>query len=126
MTAHRHALGLCFAVLLGINTQAPVLAQDLENGQKLAEQCSSCHGETGIAADPTVPHIAGQSAVYLESTLIEYGNGTRQNPLMSPIASDLTSEQIRDLAAWFASFELQVTVPTLKKKKFYKAKPPLG
>lgn len=122
----RHSLGLCCALLLGINTQALVFAADLENGQKLAEQCSSCHGENGIAADPTVPHIAGQSAVYLEITLLEYREGVRQNSLMSPIASNLIDDQIKDLAAWFASFELQVTVPRAKKKKFYKAKPPLG
>ncbi len=125
MTVTRYISVLCIVLLLGISAQTPTAANDLENGKKLAEQCTVCHGENGIGVDATVPNIAGQSAVYLESTMLEYREGIRENPLMNPIAAELEEDEIKDLAAWYSSFQIEVTVPRIGKSKFYKAKPPL-
>lgn len=86
-------------------------AADPENGQKLARQCSVCHGKLGIANDPEVPNLAGQSAFYLEKSLKDYQSGARVDRRMTLLAKGLEETDIKDLAAWYASFELSVTAP---------------
>ena len=97
---------ILFALLVAlpwIGTSA--LSDDIENGQKLARQCSVCHGRAGGSNDPEVPIIAGQHAFYLEKSLKDYRSGARQDRRMTLIAEPLTDEQISDLAAWFASLD---------------------
>ena len=103
---------ILFALLvafLWIGTSA--LSNDIENGQKLARQCSVCHGREGVSNDPEVPIIAGQHAFYLEKSLKDYRSGARQDRRMTLIVEPLTDEQISDLAAWFASIEFSVGQP---------------
>lgn len=35
-------------------------------------RCSSCHGEKGVSADPTVPNLAGQSLEYMIAQIKEF------------------------------------------------------
>lgn len=96
--------GLCISA-------APTWAADLDNGRILARKCSACHGKNGLARDPEVPHLAGQSALYLEKSLKGFRSGKREDRRMTLIAKPLTDSEIKDLAAWFSSFELTVVVP---------------
>jgi cytochrome c553 len=89
----------------------PVFANDLENGRKLARKCSACHGRQGVSRDPEVPIIAGQHAFYLEKSLKDYREGIREDRRMTLIATRLSDEDISDLAAYFAAFEISVTEP---------------
>lgn len=86
-------------------------AADPANGQTLSRQCSVCHGKDGIANDPEVPSLAGQSSLYLEKSLKDFRDGIRQDRRMSLMAQNLTDEQIKDLAAWYSSFKVEVTMP---------------
>lgn len=88
-----------------------LMARDLENGQKLARQCSVCHGKQGIASDPEVPNLAGQSAFYLEKSMKSFRSGERQERRMSLVIKDLTDEEILDLAEWFSTFVVTVERP---------------
>ncbi len=81
------------------------------SGKKLALQCSVCHGRDGLSKDPIAPNLAGQPALYLEKSMGEYKDGTRQDRRMSLIAQALSDEQIKALAKWYASFEVTVKVP---------------
>ncbi len=75
-----------------------------EAGAKKAETCKACHGEGGgkpIQAD--YPILAGQHADYLEAALNQYKSGKRKNASMNGFAAALKAEDIRDLAAYFAS-----------------------
>ena len=81
------------------------LAQDLEAGEKLARQCSVCHGKQGISADPTVPHLAGQPVLYLEKSLTDFIKGVRQDPRMNVVVNNLSREDVKALAAWYASLD---------------------
>ncbi len=92
-------------------TLEQVQAQEPIPGQTLARQCSVCHGKTGMATDPEVPNLAGQSALYLEKSLKDYRSGARQDRRMSLIAQPLSDEQIAHLAAWYAAFIVEVTPP---------------
>jgi cytochrome c553 len=82
---------------------APALAADYEAGKQKAAVCTACHGEGGTKpVMPQTPILAGQYPDYLVHALEAYRKGTRQNPLMSPMAQPLTDEDIHNLAAYFS------------------------
>ena len=89
----------------------PARAADAEQGRVLSRQCSACHGKNGIARDPEVANLAGQSAFYIEKALKDFREGRREDRRMSLIVERLSDEDIADLAAWYASFEVEVEVP---------------
>jgi cytochrome c553 len=65
--------------------------------------CFSCHGRDGISPLPNTPSLAGQPDLFLQWQLIFFRSGTRKSDQMSPIANDLTNEDVRNLGAYFAS-----------------------
>ncbi len=76
-----------------------------ERGETVASRCVSCHGPAGVTDNPTIPNIAGQNGAYLFAQLHNFKDGTRTNPLMSPIAQALTPEEIDDVATYFARLD---------------------
>ena len=89
------------------------MAADKANGKALSAQCSACHGKNGLSKDPEAPNLAGLSALYIEKSLVDYQKGARHDRRMSLIAQGLTKPQIKDLAAWYAAFELTVKAPEI-------------
>ena len=85
-------------------------ARDPVAGQKLAGMCAACHGLQGLSTLPNAPNLAGQPAIYVAEQLKNYRSGSRKNEVMAIIAKPLTDEQIDDLAAWYASIQIAVTV----------------
>ncbi|MBS0379917.1 MAG: c-type cytochrome [Proteobacteria bacterium] len=70
-----------------------------------AQSCTACHGADlrGLALGPP---LAGRSPSYLVRQLYDFKTGARdgsQAPLMKPIASRLSTEQMTDIAAYIAS-----------------------
>ncbi len=91
---------------------APVLADDADAGRAKAEMvCQTCHGVDGQATQAMVPHLSGQQQDYLAIQLEAYRSGQRQHPQMSIIAQMLSDEEIRNLAAWYASIPVSVQMP---------------
>jgi len=76
---------------------------DAEAGKEKAATCAACHGADGVSQIPTNPILAGQYASYLEQALKSYRSGSRQSAIMAGFASQLTDQDIKDLAAWFSS-----------------------
>jgi cytochrome c553 len=76
-----------------------------ESGKaKAAQVCAACHGPDGAKPSaPDQPILAGQHADYLVKTLKDYKSGKRTNPIMQGFASALSTKDMEDLAAWFAS-----------------------
>jgi len=70
--------------------------------------CAVCHGEFGIGTVPNTPNLAGQPELYLAEQLRAYRSGKRANEMMSIVAKPLTDAEITDLAAWFASIQVEV------------------
>ena len=105
--------GPSLVVLLGaaLLSAAPAQAADLAAGQKTAQACTVCHGAQGLGAAPDAPHLAGQPAQYLVAQLRAYRDGGRRHEVMSLMAKPLSNAEIDDLAAWFASIEVQVKAP---------------
>lgn len=104
---HRLLLGAAVAPLLAL-AASPALAQgDLERGKEKAAVCGACHGLDGNAPDgapegQAYPDLAGQTARYLYLQLKDFKEGRRKNPLMSPMAANLSKQDMYDLAEYFS------------------------
>ena len=69
-----------------------------------APPCAQCHAFNGVSdASGAFPRLAGQSAYYLAEQLRDFSSGVRASAIMSPIAKALSSEDIADVAAYYAS-----------------------
>lgn len=76
--------------------------------------CQACHGERG--AKPTAdmyPVLAGQYRNYLEHALSEYKEGKRKNAIMGAQAAQLSKEDIKELAHYFASQQGPLYTPSV-------------
>lgn len=103
------SFGFVTILLLGLLADTAALAAgDAQAGKTKAQSCVVCHGVVGISSQPATPHLAGQPALYINEQLQAYRSGKRQNAIMSVIAKPLTDRDIQDLAAWYASIEIQV------------------
>jgi len=80
-------------------------AADPEAGRAKARVCAACHGNDGNSTDPAVPSLAGQPAQAIATQLFQFREGNRQNPLMTPMAANLSNEDMNNLAAYFASLK---------------------
>ena len=89
-----------FAVLAALSFQSH--AVDLDAGRKKAQACVACHGANGNSELPMFPVLAGQNARYLYLQLKDFKEGARKDPAMTPMAANLTPEDMQDLAAYFA------------------------
>ena len=89
----------------------PAVAQDAAVGRRLAVACQACHGLDGLSKMPEAPHIAGQPVLYLERSLRAYKSGERRNEVMSVVAKMLSDDDIRNLAAYFSSIQIEVRLP---------------
>ena len=79
-------------------------AADLAAGKAKAEAvCAACHGANGVSVADAIPHLAGQRVAYLESQLRALKDGSRKNPVMNAIATQLAPDDIANVAAYFAS-----------------------
>lgn len=68
-----------------------------------APACASCHGDDGGGSiDGGFPRLAGLSVGYLTHELDSFGDGSRENETMGPIAQALTSDERRAVAAYYA------------------------
>jgi len=67
------------------------------------QACAACHGAGGNSATPEVPILAGQTARYVYLQLRDFKEGRRKNELMSPMAKDLTKEEMLALGYYFAA-----------------------
>lgn len=71
------------------------------DGQTKSVVCTACHGPNGNSTNPEWPRLAGQNAVYIAQQLRLFRSGVRNNPVMKPLASALTDQDIDDLAVYF-------------------------
>lgn len=80
-------------------------ADMVAQGQEKSTPCSACHGANGMAATDQWPNLAGQHATYLYEALLQYQRGDRTNAVMLPLVADLDEEELKQLAAFYASQE---------------------
>lgn len=73
-------------------------------GASLAMACTMCHGARGTSPAGT-PHLAGQPASATYKQLRDFASGHRPSAIMQPLVRDLSDQDMRDLAAYYASLE---------------------
>ena len=82
--------------------QAP--AANLEAGKTRAQAvCTVCHGSYGVSIADNIPNLAGQRTAYLEAQLRAFKAGTRKAASMNALATQLSPNDIVDVAAYFGS-----------------------
>lgn len=82
---------------------AATLAGDPVAGEQKMEACIACHGERGVGEQEMYPILAGQHEAYLYRALRAYQTGERGNPVMAGQVQDLSDQDLRDLAAYYAA-----------------------
>jgi cytochrome c553 len=84
-------------------TSTHAQAQDDPAVRKKAEACFACHGPNGNSQIPDFPVLAGQSWRYTYIQLKDFKEGRRTDPAMSPIAADLSRDDMIALGNFFAA-----------------------
>lgn len=88
-----------------------VAAGNIEAGKAVAAKynCASCHGaDFNSPVDPSYPKLAGQHRDYLALALTAYKRGGdgpngRGNAIMGALAKPMSSQEIKDVAAYLHS-----------------------
>ena len=96
-------IAFTLTMLFGLVASAQAVEGDVEAGKAKSATCVACHGTDGNSAIAMYPKIAGQHAEYIYKQLKEFKSGTRKDPVMLPMVAALSDQDMKDLAAYFAS-----------------------
>lgn len=110
----KHSILAVFVAALSLSSGCADLSRSRDTANPkvlpvtLAEQvCSNCHGLTGNSISPNFPNLAGQVEAYSVAQLSGFKSHGRQDPAgfeyMWGLSRSLTDEQIKGLAAYYAS-----------------------
>ena len=88
---------LCFA--------STIYAQDRNAGRNLSAACNTCHGTGGNSVGGIPPSLAGRSSAEIFQTLLDFQSGKKTATLMHQQAKGYTDEQLKLIAAYFASLK---------------------
>lgn len=97
----RKILGIS-GVLAAMSIASVAQAADAAVGKAKAEPCAACHGANGVSVSGDIPNLAGQKEQYIAGQLKAFKAEKRKNGIMNPIASQLSDEDIKDLAAFWS------------------------
>ena len=97
--------------LFALVTPLAYAQPNIEAGKaKVASVCAACHGLNGVSVSDTIPNLAAQRAAYLEAQLKAFKDGLRRpaglvspTATMAAIATQLSAEEIVNVAAYFAA-----------------------
>ncbi|NMM38294.1 MAG: c-type cytochrome [Glaciimonas sp.] len=82
-------------------------------GSGTAAACASCHGVDGAGnAQTRFPALAQLPQTYITKQIADFKSGTRSNPLMTPIAKAISTEDAKAAARYYASLARPQTQPT--------------
>ena len=92
-------------LVAGAGSQNTATAEgDIEYGRYLSSECVTCHQASG--ADEGIPSITGWKQEAFITVLEAYQKRELPNPVMRNIAANLDREQMKALAAFFATLPL--------------------
>ncbi len=102
------AAALCAALGAWSNAQAadappPPFKADLAKGQAISATCQACHTADGSRGTPANPILQGQHPEYLTKQLVEFKAGKRKNAIMQGFAATLSEDDMKHVAAFYAS-----------------------
>ena len=102
------------ALILSLLASCSVWAQgSIEAGKAKSQTCVACHGADGNSQLAMYPKLAGQHAKYIEKQLKDLklgmtsgGKQGRVDPVMGGMAMPLSEQDMKDLAAYYASLPI--------------------
>jgi len=98
------ALAALFATSVMADEAKGPAKPDLAKGETISKTvCAACHTADGSRGIPTNPILQGQHADYLVKQLTEFKAGKRDNAVMKPMASTLSDDDMRNVAAFYES-----------------------
>jgi cytochrome c553 len=80
---------------------------DLAKGAATAAVCSACHSSDGSRGSPAQPILQGQHPEYLVKQLTNFKSRERVNAIMNGFAATLSEEDMKNVAAFYASKQAQ-------------------
>ncbi|MBT3047154.1 MAG: c-type cytochrome [Candidatus Thiodiazotropha sp.] len=81
--------------------------QMVNEGRERTILCNTCHGEDGIAIQPLAPNLAGQNPVYIVDQFQRFGDGRRNDYLMSNLAKTFSFEDKIKIALYYSDMEMK-------------------
>ena len=94
--------------------QDPFTHGDAAAGGAKAAACFACHGPNGNGAiNPEWPKLAGQGSAYIQTQQAAFKSMKRKQPVMMGQAAALSDDDMKNVAAFFAS---QPAVPGVASK----------
>ena len=107
-------IAMFVGLYLGLTGVAMAATGDAEAGQQKSAVCAACHGPDGNAPSDMYPKIAGQHESYLLKQLKDFklaaetgGEQGRANAIMQGQVMMLSEQDMADLAAYFASQDME-------------------
>lgn len=90
-------------------TQLSLARGNASRGAALAAaSCNGCHGPAGVSDDAIFPNLAGQGAAAIYKQLQDFRSGMRDPAVMGVYVAGLSDDDVRDLAAHYASLPTPV------------------
>jgi len=103
------SFGICAgSAYFSIGAAEPAKA-DPTKGQSIANKiCAACHGADGNSPTPANPKLAGQIPEYVHKQLVNFKplagkKADRESPIMAGMVSNLSAEDMRNVAAYFSA-----------------------
>ena len=96
---------IAVALIAAAATVPALAAGDAAAGKAKSAICAACHGAEGVSPNDLWPNLAGQKYGYLVKQLKAFKDGSRSDPMMSPMAAPLTDADVENAAAYFSSLK---------------------
>ncbi len=91
-------------------TKNPALhKQMIREGRDRTVLCRTCHGEDGMAVQALAPNLAGQNPVYIVDQFQRFGDGRRNDYLMSNLAKTFSEEDKIKIALYYSEMEMRAS-----------------
>ena len=98
---------ILFLSSLALAVASPAHAQldatQMATARQKAQACFACHGPDGNSQNPDYPILAGQTWRYIYLQLKDFKEGRRSDPQMSPMAANLSRDDMIELGQFFAA-----------------------
>jgi cytochrome c553 len=97
-----------FAVVVAMaatasSAHAQMNAAQMAAAREKAQVCAACHGPDGNSQNPDYPILAGQTWRYIYIQLKDFQEGHRSDPQMSPMAQNLSRDDMIALGNYYAA-----------------------
>ena len=109
---------IAVVLLFALATTSGVSAEEVADAERIVQQgngkgataCVACHGVDGAGnAAAGYPRLSMLNAGYLAMQLQAYQRGSRNNPIMQPIAKALSNAEIEAVAEYYAKQTAKVS-----------------